>query len=173
MITIIKINSDKKLRTKKTMELKSTNLQIIKASNHQISKSINQQINKSPNQQISKSINLRINKIVFIFYLIILTFYFSSCKKTETINSPSIADYNPLQTGKYITYQLDSLVYLSFGTRDTTISYQVKYMTDSMITDNLGRPAYRIYRFIRKNENQNWTADATFMAVNKIGRAHV
>ena len=42
----------------------------------------------------------------------------------------------------------------------------VKYQTDSLITDNLGRPAYRIFRFIRKNETQAWTPDATFMAVS-------
>lgn len=118
---------------------------------------------KSP-LQIFKLSNYQIIKLVF--YFLLFTFYLSSCKKTESYNSPSIADYNPLQTGKYITYQLDSLVYLAFGTRDTTISYQVKYLTDSLITDNLGRPAYRIFRFIRKNENQSWTSDATFMAIN-------
>ena len=150
MITIIKINSDKKFRTKKTMELKSTNYQIIKASNH----------------QISKSTNLQINKIVFIFYFLIFVFLFSSCKKTDTFISPAIADYFPLQSGKYITYHLDSIVYKSFGTRDTTISYEVKYLTDSLTTDNLGRPAWRIFRFIRKESSQPWIPDASFMAIN-------
>jgi hypothetical protein len=70
-----------------------------------------------------------------------------------------------MQTGKYIIYQLDSLVYVAFGTRDTTIRYQVKYETDSLIQDNLGRSAYRVFRFIRKNENENWTPDATFMSI--------
>ena len=102
---------------------------------------------------------------LYIFFFLLFTFYLSSCKKTETFNSPTLSDYYPLKTGKYITYQLDSLVYLAFGTRDTTISYQVKYLTDSLITDNQGRPAFRIYRFIRKNENQDWTPDAAFMAV--------
>jgi hypothetical protein len=106
---------------------------------------------------------------IFNFYFLIVSFFIftlSACNKSETYSSPSISDYNPLQTGKYITYQLDSLIYLAFGTRDTIVSYQVKYQTDSLITDNLGRPAYRIFRFIRKNETQAWTPDATFMAVS-------
>jgi hypothetical protein len=98
--------------------------------------------------------------------MVIFLCYFSSCKKTEEFKTDALSSYNPLQTGKYITYQLDSLVYIAFGTRDTTISYQVKYQTDSLIRDNLGRPAYRIFRFIRKNENENWTPDATFMTIS-------
>jgi len=117
-----------------------------------------------------KKQHFRIDKLALFFYFLLFTFYLSSCKKSESYSSPSIADYNPLQTGKYITYQLDSLIYLSFGTRDTTVSYQVKYLTDSLITDNLGRPAYRIFRFIRKNENEPWRSDAAFMSINTGNR---
>lgn len=90
----------------------------------------------------------------------------TSCNKTETLNTASLGEYYPLQSGKYQVYQLDSLVYLSFGTRDTTISYQVKYLTDQPFTDNLGRNAWRIFRFIRKDSTQPWTPDASFAAVN-------
>ena len=90
-----------------------------------------------------------------------------SCnKQNESFNTPAIERFNPLVTGKYITYQLDSLVYLAFGTRDTTIRYQVKYLTDSLITDNLGRPGYRIIRFIRKTDADTWVPDATFMSIH-------
>jgi len=155
MITINKRNSDSNNIDVESIKLKFSN-PIIKFSNFQIN-------NWS---QIFKFSNYQIKNWLFIFYFLLFTFYLSSCKKTESYNSPSIADYNPLQTGKYITYQLDSLIYLSFGTRDTTVSYQVKYLTDSLITDNLGRPAYRIFRFIRKNENEPWRSDATFMSIN-------
>jgi hypothetical protein len=101
-----------------------------------------------------------------IFFLFSTAFFITSCNKSDSYRPPSLSEYYPLQTGKYITYQLDSLVYLAFGTRDTTISYQVKYQTDSLITDNLGRPSYRIFRFIRKDAAQAWVPDATFMATN-------
>jgi hypothetical protein len=97
---------------------------------------------------------------------ILLAFSITSCSKTEEYPTSSISDYAPLQTGKYITYQLDSTKYINFGTKDTTISYQVKLVTDSLITDNLGRPAYRIFRYIRKTQNDSWMPDATMMAIN-------
>jgi hypothetical protein len=105
-------------------------------------------------------------RLISFLILGFLTLTFTSCSKTEQYQSIPLSAYYPLQTGKYIDYQIDSLVYYAFGTRDTTISYQVRYQTDSLIQDNLGRPAYRIFRFIRKNENENWTPDATFMAIS-------
>jgi hypothetical protein len=41
----------------------------------------------------------------------------------------------------------------------------VKHEIDAQITDNLGRPAYRIIRYIRKTAANPWTPDNTFMAV--------
>lgn len=96
-----------------------------------------------------------------------LMIIFSACKKeSESYGGLKLSDYSPLETGKYITYQLDSLVFLNFGTRDTTISYQAKYVVDSLITDNIGRPAYRIFRFLRKTDANPWVPSGTFMAVN-------
>ena len=58
------------------------------------------------------------------------------------------------------------MVWISFGTRDTTISYQVKYEVDSLIKDNNGRDAYRIFRYIRKNAQQSWVPQGSCMALN-------
>lgn len=96
----------------------------------------------------------------------LLLMIFSACSEKEEFSTAAIEEYSPLQTGKYITYQIDSLVYTNFGTRDTTRTYQVKFVTDSLITDNLGRPAYRIFRFIRANAGDAWQPDNTFLAVN-------
>ena len=99
--------------------------------------------------------------------LVISVLILSACsKKTEDFKTAAISDYFPLQTGKFITYSLDStVVYLNFGASKAVISYQVKYVVDSLITDNLGRPAYRIFRYIRKTPADSWQADNTFMAV--------
>lgn len=103
-----------------------------------------------------------------IFLLIIITsaVIFSACKKsTEDLVTPSVSEYYPLQVGKYITYNLDSTLFINFGTKDTVVSYQVKHEIDALITDNLGRPAYRIIRYIRKTAANSWVPDNTFMAV--------
>ena len=91
----------------------------------------------------------------------------AACKKeTEQLNSAALEDYAPLQVGKYIVYQLDTFKYLPFSLQDTTISYQVKYLADALITDNLGRPAYRITRYIRKTAQQPWTPENTSVAIH-------
>jgi hypothetical protein len=76
-----------------------------------------------------------------------------------------VTDYYPLQVGKYITYNLDSTVFINFGAKDTVIKYQVKHEIDAQITDNLGRPAYRVIRYIRKTSANAWVADNTFATV--------
>ena len=89
----------------------------------------------------------------------------SCSKQLEVLKLTPLSDYYPLQAGKYITYNLDSTVFINFGTKDTVINYQVQDRVDSQITDNLGRPAYRIYRYIRKNSSQAWTPNNTFLAI--------
>lgn len=103
-----------------------------------------------------------------LFFLITIAsaVIFASCKKsTDVLAIASVNDYAPFTVGKYITYNLDSTVFINFGTKDTLVKYQVKLVVDARITDNLGRPAYRIIRYIRKTSANPWNPDNTFMAV--------
>lgn len=98
---------------------------------------------------------------------IFCTILVSACKKDpEVFESEAIEAYAPLAVGKYITYQLDSLVYQNFGTSQAIISYQVKHEVSAEVTDNINRPAYRITRYIRKTPQDQWVPDNSFMAVN-------
>lgn len=102
----------------------------------------------------------------YSFLVLLLITLLTACKKENEILIPvSLTEYFPLQVGKYISYNLDSTVYINFGQKDTVIKYQVKDSIENQITDNLGRPAYRIVRYIRKNAAQPWVASNTFMAV--------
>ena len=103
---------------------------------------------------------------VFFLTLTTVVLFLSACKKsTEEFQTASIRDYYPLQIGKYITYSLDSTVFINFGTVQVINSYQVKHVVDALITDGLGRPAYRIIRYIRRTPANAWVPDNTFMAV--------
>ena len=103
---------------------------------------------------------------IFLLITIITTVIFSACKKsTDDFTVVSVKDYYPLQIGKYITYNLDSTVFTNFGAVMEIHSYQVKHQVDALITDNLGRPAYRIIRYIRNSAANPWVPDNTFMAV--------
>ncbi len=102
----------------------------------------------------------------FLLIVVISAVLFNACKKsTEDLKLSSVNDYYPLKIGKYISYNLDSLVFINFGTAQVTNSYQVKLVVDAQITDNLGRPAYRIIRYLRKLPADPWVPDNTFMAV--------
>ncbi len=102
-----------------------------------------------------------------LVFLAVCSITILSCnKESDTLATASVEDYSPLTTGKFITYQLDSTVFVSFGTALEVHSYQVKYTVDSVIKDNLGRNAYRIFRSIRKTSTAPFVPDATFTAVN-------
>lgn len=92
-----------------------------------------------------------------------------SCNEKEEFTSEKMEEYMPLAPGKYITYRLDSMVFTNFGTVTQIHKYQVKFVVDAQIADNLGRPSYRIYRFIRDSVDatswtpvQPWTNNGTF-----------
>ncbi len=103
---------------------------------------------------------------LFLLLIILSAVIFTGCKKvTDTLAVASVSEYYPLQVGKYITYNLDSTIFINFGTAQAIVNYQVKHQVDALITDNLGRPAYRIIRYIRKTAANAWAPDNTFMAV--------
>lgn len=89
---------------------------------------------------------------------------FASCKKkTASLDTASIHDYYPVEVGKFITYNLDSTVFINFGQKDTVIHYQVKDVVDAAITDNIGRPSYRVIRYLRQTDTAPWIASITYM----------
>ena len=94
---------------------------------------------------------------------ILVWFLFSCSNKTEEFVTEKVSDYMPLQTGKHITYRLDSLVFKNFGTVIETHRYQWKEVIDVQITDNLGRPSYRVYTYLRDSAGtQPWSATGTY-----------
>jgi hypothetical protein len=100
-----------------------------------------------------------------VLLLVIFSLFFcSSCKrKTEELNTEKISEYLPLQVGKYITYRLDSLVYLQAGRAEETHYFEEKHVVDAMLADNLGRPAYRVYRFTRDTLGTGpWTSAGSY-----------
>jgi hypothetical protein len=96
----------------------------------------------------SSAIGFRKTSLVTVL-LASLSFLLYSCDEKEEFTSEEISDYMPAVTGKYIIYRLDSLVFTNFGRTTEIHKYQVKHEVDAQITDNLGRPAYRVFWSIR------------------------
>jgi len=101
---------------------------------------------------------MRLHSILRLSCLAAITSLLFSCNEKEEFNTEKLEDYMPLVSGKYITYRLDSLVFTNFNHNIETHKYQVKYVIDALITDNLGRPSYRVFRYMRDSVNAtSWT----------------
>ncbi len=89
--------------------------------------------------------------VLQILPLLLSALLLFSCKeKFEDFKVESPEDYIiSLQSGKYITYRLDSLVFTQQGRSEETHSYQEKHLVNGQIADNLNRPSFRVYRSIR------------------------
>jgi hypothetical protein len=85
----------------------------------------------------------------YSFFLLAVVLFVGCKKETEEFKTEALSTYLLTQPGKYITYRTDSTATAPFGTRLVTRSYQEKHLVDALMTDNLGRPAYRIFRYIR------------------------
>jgi len=96
---------------------------------------------------------------------------FSCSKKTEEYQSAPLSDYYPLQVGKYITYRVDSTVFTNFGRTTQIHSYQVKHSIEAQLTDNLGRPAYRVFRYLRDTAGtQPWVPNGSYF-ITPLGQS--
>jgi hypothetical protein len=105
---------------------------------------------------------MRISRPIFI--LAFFAYNFVSCtKKTEEYTSAPLSDYYPLLVGKYITYRVDSTIFTNFGRATQVHSYQVKHSIEAQLTDNLGRPAYRVFRYLRDTAGtQPWVPNGSY-----------
>jgi hypothetical protein len=105
----------------------------------------------------------------YLYFLLALSVavLMESCKKqTGTIDTAAVSDYMPMTPGKYIHYRLDSTRYIDFGQRDTIVSYDAKDLVDEQITDNEGRPSYRVIRYLRdiaSTDSSDYVASMTYM----------
>lgn len=96
--------------------------------------------------------------------LAFVIFSFLSCKKTtEVYQTDAVSDYIPVAVGKSITYRLDSTVFTNFGTTTEVHSYELKHVIESQIVDNLGRPSYRVFKYLRDTAGtQPWVPAGSY-----------
>jgi len=99
----------------------------------------------------------------------------TSCKKKDiTYNTDQLTDYLQLQSGKTITYRVDSTNFVYFGTIDSVTSYIMQDVVDTSVTDNLGRPSWRILRYITDTAmSQPWANLETYLITPTIQTVEV
>ena len=106
----------------------------------------------------------------YLLPLFLIIIIFTSCKKESTILSPiTVNDYYPLQIGKYINYDLDSTLFVTFGTVKKIVSYKAQDRVSDSLTDSRGRLSFRVNRYIRKDGTSPWVYSTTFLVTNTGG----
>lgn len=101
--------------------------------------------------------------VAYIIPILLLVTIISCDKKTEVFETEALSDYLPTIPGKYIIYRIDSTVFTNFGRNIEVHKYQVKHEVDAQITDNLGRPSFRVFRYLRDSAGtQPWTPNGTY-----------
>jgi hypothetical protein len=118
---------------------------------------------------------MRSKNLILCLAAIASLFSFTSCEKeTEEFKTDTIADYMPLAVGKYITYRLDSTVFTNFQRTIEIHKYQVKHVVDAQVPDNLGRPSFRILRYLRDSSGtQPWIENGTYFITPLADQAEV
>lgn len=97
---------------------------------------------------------------------------FTQCNKKDELTSDPVESYLQLQVGKYIIYRLDSMKFVNLDT--VRSSYQAKDEIDGTLTDNLGRPGWRVVRYLRDLAGtQPWTPSFTYMITVSNGTVEV
>jgi len=96
----------------------------------------------------------------YIFFLLVLSFLFSACKKeTEDMSVEMKYSYYPNNIGHWVIYKVDSIIWDDNFTppRIDTFHYYIKELIESNFYDNSGRQAQRLERYFRRNDTLEWT----------------
>ena len=100
------------------------------------------------------------NRIIIAIFLTINIALFFSCDNTNTPVpiEPSSIDYGyfPIDTGKWITYDVIEIDIDAAINKFDTIRYQLKEYFESEFQDNTGNNSIRIERYVRNSNTLPW-----------------
>ncbi len=98
--------------------------------------------------------HLRIPALLHSFFFLMVII--SSCKDSPVEPVPFDTSYFPLSTGKFIVYEVDSIVMSDFFNTTDTVHYQLMEAVDSPFIDAGGDQAFRIVRSRLDSANGTW-----------------
>lgn len=90
-------------------------------------------------------------KSAVLFSLVLLSIVTYSCreKNSDFVPKESIRDYFPVEVGKFITYRIDSTVFVRSGGSMEIHRYQVKHTVTGTTKDNQGNDVFTVDRTLR------------------------
>jgi hypothetical protein len=93
---------------------------------------------------------------LFSSILLIGAMFYNSCQKETLPPVDLFYEYFPLVVGASVVYEIDSIVYDDFTGTIDTFHYYVKELVESEFIDADESPSFRLERFIRYDEEQEW-----------------
>lgn len=112
-----------------------------------------------------------------VLYCLLITSILSLGACEDKVEEPVVLDgdsYFPMQPGHWVIYQVDSTIYDAFlATGSKITSWQVKEELGKRFTDNEGRSAITIKRYIRQDSTVAWSDEQPIVwyAVKEEDRA--
>ena len=100
-----------------------------------------------------------------------LCFLLTACSKLADVPPGQTGyDYFPLETGRYIQYDLTGVTY-SLTAPPVTVRYQIKEVVKEAFRDQTGQENYQIKRLIRSKAGDAWELDSVWSARRTMTQA--
>lgn len=110
----------------------------------------------------------------YLLFSILILFTISCKSEIDTYTPKSVTDYVNPNVGKYITYRLDSTVFVNSGNKLEIHRYQVKHTVISETTDNIGRKSFLIQRLLRDSLGATpWVNNGTYTIISGDAKIEV
>jgi len=101
-------------------------------------------------------------KILPIILLAVAFVTFFSCKKSSPSNADLTRQYFPIEKGKYVVYDVDSIYYVAADCTKREFKSQLKYAITDTFRDTSDRLSYLMDVFTRPNDGITWQPQRTY-----------
>ena len=106
--------------------------------------------------------------ISFLIAVVICAFLFSCHDKKDSLTIDYKDTYYPLDTGKYLVYDVDSISCYNTNFIIDTVHYQYKEMVTDTFYDNQNRLNYELSYYRRADANSPWVFDRKWSAFKTL-----
>ncbi len=106
-----------------------------------------------------------------IFSILALAVCFTtmySCRKTSSGTGDKTLNYFPIQLGKYVTYNVDSVTFDTTNCTQFESRSQLKYAITDTFRDSKNRLSYMMNVYSRPNDGAEWRASNTILLTPTI-----
>ena len=103
-----------------------------------------------------------------VLMVVLFSVAFFSCKKSKTNpNADKTLQYFPLQVGKYVTYNVDTTLWIDTSCLEFHHTYQLRYQVADTFTDEQQNVNYKIFSFVNSAKTGGqWVANDVFYVAN-------